>query len=54
LQLGGHFLSLNWSAISTAEVARRRNARWETRRQDTAHRWLRDLVAAELGRFGDG
>ena len=26
----------------------------EMRRQDTAHRWLRDLVAAELGRFGDG
>jgi DNA-binding transcriptional LysR family regulator len=25
----------------------------ETRRQDTAHRWLRDLVA-ELGRFGGG
>jgi DNA-binding transcriptional LysR family regulator len=26
----------------------------ETRRQDTAHRWLRDLVAAEVGRLAGG
>jgi DNA-binding transcriptional LysR family regulator len=26
----------------------------ETRRQDTAHRWLRELVVQELGRFAQG
>ena len=26
----------------------------ETPRQDTAHRWLRDLVAAEVGRLAGG
>jgi DNA-binding transcriptional LysR family regulator len=26
----------------------------ETRRHDTAHRWLREVVAEELGRFGKG
>jgi LysR family transcriptional regulator, transcriptional activator for leuABCD operon len=26
----------------------------ETRRQDTAHRWLRDLVAADVGRLAGG
>jgi DNA-binding transcriptional LysR family regulator len=25
----------------------------ETRRHDTAHRWLREIVVAELGRFGN-
>ena len=25
----------------------------ETRRHDTAHRWLREMVVAELGRFGN-
>ena len=26
----------------------------ETRRHDTAHRWLREVVAEELGRFAHG
>jgi hypothetical protein len=25
----------------------------ETRRHDTAHSWLREVVVAELGRFGN-